>query len=117
MDAAAAELCAAEALGEVGVQAFERDALLGHRVAVAHRDGTVIERIEVDRDTERGADLVLAAVATTDRTGVVDDSDFALFANAYDLFNTESGDLNGDTRTDDADFIEFASAYNALVCP
>jgi hypothetical protein len=52
-----------------------------------------------------------------DHSGFVDDIDFSLFAHAYDLFETESGDLNGDTRTDDSDFIEFAAAYNALICP
>ena len=54
------------------MQALERHALLRHRVAVAHRDGAVLERVEVDRDAERRADLVLAAVAAADRAGVVE---------------------------------------------
>ena len=61
-----------EALREVGAQALERHALLAHRVAVAHGDGAVVERVEVDRDAERRADLVLAAVAAADRAGVVE---------------------------------------------
>ena len=61
-----------QALREVGVQALERHALLAHRVAVAHGDGAVVERVEVDRDAERRADLVLAAVAAADRAGVVE---------------------------------------------
>lgn len=52
-----------------------------------------------------------------DHNNVVDDTDFTLFAIAYDEFATEAGDLNGDTITNDADFIEFAAAYDALVCP
>ena len=50
----------------------ERDALLRHRVAVADGDRVVVERVEVDRDAERRADLVLAAVAAADRAGVVE---------------------------------------------
>ena len=63
---------ALQPLREVGVQALERHALLRHRVAVAHGDGAVVERVEVDRDAERRADLVLAAVAAADRAGVVE---------------------------------------------
>ncbi|EOD65990.1 putative transcriptional regulator [Amycolatopsis vancoresmycina DSM 44592] len=43
-----------------------------HRVALAHRHGLVLERVEVDRDAVRRADLVLAAVAAADRLGVVE---------------------------------------------
>ena len=63
---------ALQALREVGVQLVERDALLRHGVAVAHRDGAVVERVEVDRDAERRADLVLTTVAAADRAGVVE---------------------------------------------
>jgi probable HAF family extracellular repeat protein len=57
--------------------------------------------------------------------GFVDDSDFVLFAAAYDLllcsdFAMPSGcpsDLNRDSSVDDADFVLFASAYDALLCP
>ena len=61
-----------EAAGEVGVELVDRDALLLHRVAVAHGHGVVLERVEVDGDAERRADLVLAAVATADRPRVVE---------------------------------------------
>lgn len=47
----------------------------------------------------------------------VDDSDFVLFAAAYDVFNTGAGDLNDDGFTDDADFVLFAHAYDAFICP
>ena len=42
------------------------------RVALAHRHGLVVEGVEVDRDAERRADLVLAPVAAADRAGVVE---------------------------------------------
>src|SRR3954471_19166905 len=58
--------------GEVGLDLVDGDALLGHRVAFADGDRVVFERVEVDGDAERGADLVLAAVPAADRAGVVE---------------------------------------------
>ncbi len=52
--------------------------------------------------------------------GVVDDSDFVIFAVAYDqlLCGTPCpADLNNDTVVDDSDFVIFAVAYDALLCP
>jgi len=57
--------------------------------------------------------------------GFVDDSDFVLFAAAYDLLLCSdsampagcSADLNGDTLVEDSDFVSFAEAYNELICP
>jgi hypothetical protein len=49
--------------------------------------------------------------------GFIDDTDFVLFAIAYDQLNSGGGDLDFDTLTDDADFVLFATAYDALVCP
>ncbi|MBX3378652.1 MAG: hypothetical protein KF805_01035 [Phycisphaeraceae bacterium] len=53
--------------------------------------------------------------------GVVEDSDFVIFANAYNELIAESrwapGDLNGDSFVDDSDFVIFAAAYNELLCP
>jgi endoglucanase Acf2 len=54
----------------------------------------------------------------------VDDTDFVIFANAYNLLACGDpampvgcpADLTGDAFVDDADFVLFASAYNALVC-
>src|SRR5699024_9533618 len=48
---------------EVGLHLVQRHALLGHRVALADRDGLVLGGLEVDGEAERGADLVLSAVA------------------------------------------------------
>ena len=55
----------------------------------------------------------------------VDDSDFVLFANAYNVLVCDDpampvgcpADLNGDGFVDDTDFVAFADAYNALLCP
>ena len=55
----------------------------------------------------------------------VDDSDFVLFANAYNILDCADpampagcpADLNADLFVDDSDFVLFASAYNDLICP
>ena len=47
----------------------------------------------------------------------VDDTDFVVFAKAYNNFIDLVGDLNADTLTDDSDFSVFATAYDALICP
>src|SRR5581483_10930992 len=52
-------------------RALERDPLLRETVAVADRDCPVVERLVVDRERPRRADLVLASVALADRGGVV----------------------------------------------
>lgn len=57
--------------------------------------------------------------------GFVDDSDFVLFANAYNLLVCEDpampagcpADLTADSFVDDSDFVLFADAYNQLLCP
>lgn len=52
--------------------------------------------------------------------GVIDDVDFVLFAQNYDLFSVPpaSGacDFNDDAQIDDVDFVIFASAYDQYVC-
>ncbi|MGH7242012.1 MAG: hypothetical protein ACREJD_01170 [Phycisphaerales bacterium] len=53
--------------------------------------------------------------------GIVEDSDFVVFANKYDAliadFRYDLGDLNGDGFVDDSDFVIFVAAYNELLCP
>src|ERR1700761_9719139 len=61
-----------QALGQVGLDLVDADPLLLHRVAFPHGHGLVLEGVEVDGDAVRGADLVLAAVAAADGTGVVE---------------------------------------------
>ncbi|MBX3379949.1 MAG: hypothetical protein KF805_07625 [Phycisphaeraceae bacterium] len=55
----------------------------------------------------------------------VDDSDFSIFAGAYNILDCADpsmpagcpADLNGDGFVDDADFVLFVAAYNDLLCP
>lgn len=57
--------------------------------------------------------------------GSVDDSDFVLFAAAYNLLVCDDpamaagcpSDLNADTYVDDSDFVIFTAAYSNLLCP
>ncbi len=57
--------------------------------------------------------------------GVVDDADFSIFVNAYNILGClQAGmppgcpaDFNSDGVVDDADFVLFVPAYNALLCP
>ncbi len=68
-----------------------------------------------------------ASVCVGDLNGdtFVDDSDFVIFANAYNILDCADpsmpagcpADLNGDLFVDDTDFVAFAAAYNELVCP
>ncbi|MBS0192064.1 MAG: hypothetical protein U0573_13635 [Phycisphaerales bacterium] len=69
--------------------------------------------------------VVRDCAADIDCNGVVDDSDFALFAVAYDLLACSDpampadcpSDINQDGFVDDADFSAFAAQYDRLVCP
>src|SRR3954453_18971801 len=60
-----------EARVELVGKGGDGDPLLGQRVAVAEGDGVVLERLVVDGDAVRRADLVLAAVALADRAALV----------------------------------------------
>src|SRR6266540_4742617 len=64
-------LCPGKALVQVADQPVDSHPVLSHRVAVAHRDGPVLERVEIHGDAVGRADLVLSAVAAADRAGVV----------------------------------------------
>jgi hypothetical protein len=77
-----------------------------------------------------GAALNIVGVCNTcpadlNGDGFVDDADFVLFANAYNILDCTdasmppgcAADLNADTFVDDADFVFFAVAYNELLCP
>ena len=58
-------------MDDVRRDVLDLDADLVRRVAVAHGDAAVLDRVEVDRDAERRADLVLAPVAPPDVPGRV----------------------------------------------
>src|SRR6056297_4005396 len=61
----------AEPVGHGAHQLVDRDPHLLGGVAVAHGDGAVVERIEVDGDGERRADLVLTSIPLADVLGLV----------------------------------------------
>ena len=71
------------------------------------------------------ATFTLASKADFNLDTYVDDSDFVVFAEAYNLLVcTDPGmgagcpaDLNADGFVDDGDFVLFSAAYDALVCP
>lgn len=56
--------------------------------------------------------------------GVVDDSDFVIFASAYNILDCADpdmpascpSDMNRDGLVDDTDFVTFVEAYDALLC-
>src|SRR5450631_526680 len=67
------KLSAADQAGrQVGLDLVEGHPVLGHRVTLTHGHRMVGQGVEVDRDAERCADLVLAAVAPADRAGVIE---------------------------------------------
>lgn len=63
-------------------------------------------------------------VGDLNHDGLVDDSDFVVFAGAYNVLDCGDSampvgcpaDLNGDGFVDDGDFVVFAGAYNRLLC-
>jgi len=62
----------AEVLQHVG-ELVQRNAHLQSRVSLAQRHGSILDRTEVDGDTERNTNLVGARVAATDRLADVID--------------------------------------------
>jgi len=66
-----------------------------------------------------------ACVGDLNNDGFVDDADFVIFVNAYNILDCLDpsmppgcpADLNQDGFVDDADFVIFVAAYNELVCP
>jgi len=66
-----------------------------------------------------------SCVGDINTDGFVDDTDFIIFAAAYNILDCADpvmpagcpSDLNGDSLVDDTDFTVFVGAYNELVCP
>src|SRR5262245_52436083 len=52
-------------------QPLDRQTFLLHRITVAQRHRVVLHRLVVDRDAERGTDLVLAPIAPADGAGLI----------------------------------------------
>lgn len=80
----------------------------------------------VATDSLGGFATYVPAICPADLTGegFVDDSDFQVFAQAYNILDCADGsmpqgcpaDLNLDGFVDDADFVIFVIAYNELIC-
>lgn len=71
--------------------------------------------------SDQGTAVGLPCPADLTGDGFVDDSDFVIFAAAYDAFTVPpanpAADLNDDGFVDDSDFVIFAAAYDAFSCP
>lgn len=65
---------------------------------------------------EKQAYFALVNFADFSKDGFVDDEDFLIFVEAYDVLDDSRGDMNGDDVTDDADFSLFAVRYDEFVC-
>jgi hypothetical protein len=88
--------------------------------------GSVVEAA-IDDVAVKGFSCAVTAWCSGDMNldGQVDDSDFVLFATAYNILDCADpampagcpSDLNNDGFVDDADFVLFADAYNNLICP
>src|SRR5512137_1999461 len=61
----------ADPLRQFGGQRRDRDADLLGRVAIAQRHRLVLHRLVIDRHAKGRADLVLAAIAPPDRSGLI----------------------------------------------
>lgn len=71
------------------------------------------------------ATIAQACPGDLNSDGLVDDTDFVIFAAAYEILDCTDNsmpancpsDLNHDAIVDDADFVQFAAAYETLLCP
>jgi len=78
-----------------------------------------------DGDGLIGVYVSNSCVGDINTDGFVDDTDFIIFAAAYNILDCADpamppgcpADLNTDGFVDDADFIIFVGAYNELLCP
>lgn len=76
-------------------------------------------------EVSSSAAIVTVCSSDFDCSTFVDDSDFSIFAAAYDILLCSEAamdvgcpaDINADGLVDDADFALFAGAYDALICP
>lgn len=103
--------------------------LVVHQPSPQVIDDAVVEPEEIVTETlDSNIDyrcLTSACIGDLNGDGLVDDSDFVLFAGAYDILVCPTdpsigccpADFNNDGLVDDSDFVLFASAYDALLCP
>ncbi|MBX3378989.1 MAG: hypothetical protein KF805_02755 [Phycisphaeraceae bacterium] len=111
--------------------AFNSETSLTLNVSVSGGAATGFRNLTItnpDKQTATGIGLLevkVKCVGDLNNDGLVDDSDFVIFASAYDILDCSDvamppgcpADLNGDGLVDDLDFVIFAAAYDALLCP
>ncbi|MBL8874207.1 MAG: hypothetical protein JNM86_00250 [Phycisphaerae bacterium] len=97
---------------------------LGYRTATSNSGGGAFSQVvNYDNWSVRVHFVPCTSDLTSD--GAVDDTDFVLFATAYDILDCADpsmpsgcpADVNGDGFVDDTDFVQFSQAYDALECP
>ncbi len=79
---------------------------------------------ESNRGIAHGFTATLVCPADLNSDDLLDDSDFVLFAAAYDLLDCADpaipvgcpADLNGNSFMDDTGFVAFADAYSEMLC-
>ncbi|MBY0112514.1 MAG: hypothetical protein K2Y21_06810 [Phycisphaerales bacterium] len=87
--------------------------------------GAATSIVGCDRATNATITTRAACPGDINNDGFVDDSDFVIFAAAYNILDCADpqmpsgcpADLNADLVVDDGDFVIFAAAYNELLCP
>lgn len=97
---------------------------LGFRTANSNSGGGAFNQI-VSYDNWSVRVHFVACTSDLTSDGAVDDTDFVLFATAYDILDCADpampsgcpADVNGDGFVDDTDFVQFSQAYDALECP
>ncbi|MBX3389847.1 MAG: hypothetical protein KF691_10385 [Phycisphaeraceae bacterium] len=111
--------------------AFNSETSLTLNVSVSGGAATGLRNLTVTNPDGQSAtgigllEIKVKCVGDLNNDGLVDDSDFVIFAAAYDILDCSDlamppgcpADLNGDGFVDDADFVIFAAAYDALLCP
>ncbi|MFO0861129.1 MAG: hypothetical protein U0570_11270 [Phycisphaerales bacterium] len=108
-----------------GAQGMMISAAPGKTLKLAHNTRYKCRVFNVCTFTDSPLGVVNICLGDLNCDGGVDDTDFAIFALAYDLLDCNDplmpancgADINGDGVVDDADFSLFCNAYNDFVCP
>lgn len=112
------------ATGLASVTPFVR--LFWNGISDVKANGTPVGTYKVSSESGTNWGPAVAACAgDLNNDGFVDDSDFVIFVNAYNILDCAEpsmpagcpADLNSDGFVDDSDFVIFVGAYNELVCP
>lgn len=88
-------------------------------------DRVIPRLVAYDHSTYSELLTVDGCVGDLNGDNLVDDSDFVIFVEAYNLLDCADpamplncpADLNRDDLVDDSDFVIFVGAYNELICP